>query len=53
MDVHVNGELVESVSEVGPDTAVDEAPPTSAEDVPDTGEPIRGQLILSPSLQGA
>ncbi|XP_008323225.1 uncharacterized protein LOC103389552 [Cynoglossus semilaevis] len=39
VDVHVNGELVESVSEVGPDTAVDEAPPTSAEDVPDTDLP--------------
>ena len=38
VDIHVAGELVESFSEVGPDTPEEEAPPTSAEDVPDRGE---------------
>ncbi|GLD71927.1 uncharacterized protein AKAME5_002325100 [Lates japonicus] len=39
VDVHVNGELVESLSEAGPDTPEQEAPPTSAEDEPDTDLP--------------
>ncbi|XP_008294371.1 uncharacterized protein LOC103367950 [Stegastes partitus] len=40
VDVHVGGELVESLSEAGPDTPdKDEAPPTSAEDAPDTDLP--------------
>lgn len=41
MDVHVAGELVESLTEVGPDSpeqAQGEAPPTSDQDVPDAGE---------------
>ncbi|XP_056225161.1 uncharacterized protein lratb.1 isoform X2 [Seriola aureovittata] len=37
VDIHVGGELLESLSEVGPDEQ--EAPPTSAEDLPDTAEP--------------
>ncbi|XP_018518835.2 uncharacterized protein LOC108874780 [Lates calcarifer] len=39
VDVHVGGELVESLSEAGPDTPEQEAPPTSAEDEPDTDLP--------------
>lgn len=39
VDIHADGELVESLSEAGPDTPEqDEAPPTS-EDVPDTDLP--------------
>lgn len=39
MDIHIGGELVESLSEEEPDTPVqDEAPPTSVEDVPDAGK---------------
>ncbi|XP_023254989.1 uncharacterized protein LOC111649475 [Seriola lalandi dorsalis] len=37
VDIHVGGELLESLSEVGPDEQ--EAPPTSAEDLPDTDLP--------------
>ncbi|XP_026225019.1 uncharacterized protein lratb.1 [Anabas testudineus] len=39
VDIHMGGELVESFSEVGPDTPEHEAPPTSAEDIPDTDLP--------------
>lgn len=40
VDIHIAGELVESFSEAGPDTPEQEAPPTSAEDVPDTGKRV-------------
>lgn len=43
VDVHVGGELVESLSEAGPDTPEQEAPPTSAEDEPDTGTTRRDE----------
>ncbi|XP_076580937.1 uncharacterized protein LOC143316959 [Chaetodon auriga] len=39
VDVHVGGELVESFTEEGPNTPEQEAPPTSAEDVPDAELP--------------
>lgn len=39
VDIHLGGKLVESLTEAEPDTPVrDEAPPTSAEDTPDTGD---------------
>uniref|UniRef100_A0A3Q3ATB5 Si:ch73-132f6.5 n=1 Tax=Kryptolebias marmoratus TaxID=37003 RepID=A0A3Q3ATB5_KRYMA len=40
VDIHMGGELLETLSEAGPDTPEqDEAPPTSDEDVPDTDLP--------------
>ncbi|KAG7236302.1 hypothetical protein INR49_001218 [Caranx melampygus] len=39
VDIHVSGELVESLSEAGPDTPEQDAPPTSTEDAPDTDLP--------------
>lgn len=40
MDVHIDGELVETLSEAEPDTPEQaEAPPTSEEDAPDTDLP--------------
>lgn len=40
VEIHIGGELVESLSEEEPDTPVqDEAPPTSVEDVPDADLP--------------
>ncbi|XP_023821781.1 uncharacterized protein LOC101171779 [Oryzias latipes] len=40
VDIHLGGKLVESLTEAEPDTPVrDEAPPTSAEDTPDTELP--------------
>lgn len=39
VDVHVGGELVESLVEAGPDTAEQEAPPVPSEDAPDAGKP--------------
>ncbi|XP_041820719.1 uncharacterized protein lratb.1 [Chelmon rostratus] len=39
VDVHVGGEVVESFAEAGPDAPEQEAPPTSAEDIPDTELP--------------
>nr|XP_046236050.1 uncharacterized protein lratb.1 isoform X2 [Scatophagus argus] len=39
VDIHVGGELVESVTEAEPDTPEQEAPPPSAEEVPDTELP--------------
>ncbi|XP_040887573.1 uncharacterized protein lratb.1 isoform X2 [Toxotes jaculatrix] len=39
VDVHVGGELLDSLSEVGADAPEQEAPPTSAEDIPDTDLP--------------
>ncbi|XP_054457194.1 uncharacterized protein lratb.1 [Anoplopoma fimbria] len=39
VDVHVGGELVETLEEAGPDTPEQEAPPTSAQDEPDAGLP--------------
>lgn len=39
VDIHVGGELVESLSEAEPDTPVQEAPPTPTEDVPDAELP--------------
>lgn len=38
MDIHIGGELVESLTEAEPDTAGQEAPPTSAEEEPDAGK---------------
>uniref|UniRef100_A0A3P9MR86 Si:ch73-132f6.5 n=1 Tax=Oryzias latipes TaxID=8090 RepID=A0A3P9MR86_ORYLA len=39
VDIHLGGKLVESLTEAEPDTPVrDEAPPTSGDDVPDTGD---------------
>ena len=38
VDIHMDGELVESFSETGPDASEQEAPPTSAEDFQDKGE---------------
>lgn len=46
VDVHVGGELVESLAEAGPDTPEHEAPPTSAEDVPDAGKRGHATLIF-------
>ncbi|KAI3376591.1 hypothetical protein L3Q82_016473 [Scortum barcoo] len=39
VDLHVGGELVESFAEAGPDAPEQEAPPTSAEDLPDAELP--------------
>ncbi|KAG7496304.1 hypothetical protein JOB18_016450 [Solea senegalensis] len=39
VDIHVGGELVETLSEAGPDTPDQEAPPTQAEEEPDTDLP--------------
>ncbi|XP_026178253.1 uncharacterized protein LOC113139333 [Mastacembelus armatus] len=39
VDIHVGGELVESLAEVGPDTPEHVAPPTTAEEVPDADLP--------------
>uniref|UniRef100_A0A8D3B3Q0 Si:ch73-132f6.5 n=1 Tax=Scophthalmus maximus TaxID=52904 RepID=A0A8D3B3Q0_SCOMX len=38
-DIHMAGQLVESLSEAGPDTPEQEAPPTSSEDAPDVDLP--------------
>lgn len=39
MDIHIGGQLVETLSEPGPEPPEqDKAPPTSEEDEPDTGE---------------
>ena len=46
VDIHVGGELVESLLEVEPDTPEqEEAPPTPFQDIPDTGELTRRVLI--------
>ncbi|XP_056156129.1 uncharacterized protein lratb.1 [Lampris incognitus] len=39
VDVHIGGELVDALSEAGPDIPDEEAPPTSAEELPDTDLP--------------
>ncbi|XP_040037370.2 uncharacterized protein LOC120822080 isoform X2 [Gasterosteus aculeatus] len=39
VDVHVGGELVETLKEAGPDPLEQEAPPTSAQEEPDAGLP--------------
>ncbi|XP_070710383.1 uncharacterized protein lratb.1 [Pempheris klunzingeri] len=39
VDIHVGGEPVESLTEAGPDTPEQEAPPGSPEDAPDAGLP--------------
>lgn len=39
VDIHIGGELVESLTEAEPDTPEQEAPPTSAEDEHDAGLP--------------
>ncbi|XP_039996676.1 uncharacterized protein lratb.1 [Xiphias gladius] len=39
VDIYIGGELVESLSEVGPDTPEQEAPVASAQDVPDMDLP--------------
>lgn len=39
VDIHLDGKLVESLKEAEPDTSLkDEAPPTSGDDLPDTGD---------------
>ncbi|XP_034020028.1 uncharacterized protein lratb.1 isoform X3 [Thalassophryne amazonica] len=39
VDIHIDGELVESLTEAGPETDEQEAPPTLTEDLPDTDLP--------------
>lgn len=34
LDIHLDGEVVESLTEAGPDTPVSEAPPTWVDDEP-------------------
>lgn len=43
LDIHLDGEVVESLTETGPDTPVHEAPPTWVDDEP------AGKSALKPS----
>lgn len=45
VDIHVDGELVESLTEVGPDAPEQEAPPILEDDEPDAGKQAENKSL--------